>query len=336
MKLSIIVPVFNVEAYLHRCLQSLLDQNLEEEDYEIIVVNDGTPDNSMDIVEQFSKKHTNIVVFEQENKGLSGARNSGITLAKGKYVYFIDSDDYIASNTLHSVLSVMENNDLDILGFGTKTTTSLELLESTTTDFNAQDIEIQNGLDYIASHKYLNNVWWYFIKREFLLATEISFIEGVMLEDGIYTAELFSKAQKIAKINLDVYRYVQRETSIMHNKSEAHYNKLIADFEHIIFKYNDLVLKIQKNHPDHPSLKRLISRKESYIFFLIARIVKSNLSFQYLNTVLNRLKKNHLYPIYNFVDEDNKGIQYKILTFIFNRPLLLRMFLFFYRMLLKP
>ena len=281
MKLSIIVPVFNVEKYLTRCLQSLLSQGLNEEDYEIIIVNDGTPDNSMAIVEEFSIKHKNIVVFEQENRGLSGARNVGVTLAKGTYIYFIDSDDYIANNTLAVILSIMEAHTLDVLGFGTKTTTSLELHDSETKNINEKDIHIQNGLDYIASHKYLNNVWWYFIKRTFLLETKITFIEGVMLEDGIYTAELFSKAQRMSMIPLDVYRYVQHESSIMHNKSEVHYNKLIKDFEHIIFKYNDLVVQIQKDNPNHSSLKRLISRKESYIFFLIARIVKSNLPFRY-------------------------------------------------------
>ena len=156
-----------------------------------------------------------------------------------------------------------------------------------------------------------------------------------MLEDGIYTAELFSKAQRMSMIPLDVYRYVQHESSIMHNKSEVHYNKLIKDFEHIIFKYNDLVVQIQKDNPNHSSLKRLISRKESYIFFLIARIVKSNLPFRYLKTVLDRLKKIELYPINNFVNEDNRGIQFKILTFIFNRYNLLRPFMFFYRLIIK-
>lgn len=333
LKLSIVVPVYNVERYLSRCLESLLNQKLTEEDYEIIIVNDGTKDNSMSIVNDFALQHKNIVVFEQENKGLSGARNTGVNIAKGKYIYFIDSDDYVAANTLHKVLSIIEKNNLDLLGFSTQTTESLTLEQTETDVSNLDDIHIQNGLDYMATHNYMNNVWWYFIRRDFLLDTGITFIEGVMLEDGIYTAELFSKAKRMSYTPIDIYRYVQHNSSIMHNKSEAHYNKLIEDFEHIIFKFSDLVHSIQQKHPEHPSLRRLSARKESYVFFLIARIVQSNLPFHYLEAVLDRFKKIDVYPISKFISEDNNGLQFKILTFIFNRRTLLRIFMFFFRII---
>ena len=98
MKLSIIVPVYNVADYLPKCLDSLLVQDLSQNEYEIIVVNDGSTDNSGKIAEEYSKTYSNIILINQENQGLSGARNTGIQNAKGEYVQFVDSDDYLEPN----------------------------------------------------------------------------------------------------------------------------------------------------------------------------------------------------------------------------------------------
>ena len=94
--LSIIIPVYNVEKYIHRCLTSCCKQSdASLDEYEIIIINDGTPDNSMDVVYNIAKKYSNIVIFNQKNKGLSAARNQGLEIAKGEYVQFLDSDDWL-------------------------------------------------------------------------------------------------------------------------------------------------------------------------------------------------------------------------------------------------
>ena len=117
MKLSIIVPVYNVADFLTKCLESLLAQDLPQNEYEIIVVNDGSTDNSGEIAQQYADKYANIKLINQANQGLSGARNTGIKHAKGEHIQFVDSDDYIEENVLGGLMKQVEQEDLDVLRF---------------------------------------------------------------------------------------------------------------------------------------------------------------------------------------------------------------------------
>ena len=109
MKLSIIIPVYNVEQYVGRCLQSCLSQShVKADDYELVIVNDGTKDNSMQVVEEMTRGCTNITVINQHNQGLSMARNAGLKEAKGEYVWFVDSDDWIAEGSISKIAAKIE------------------------------------------------------------------------------------------------------------------------------------------------------------------------------------------------------------------------------------
>ena len=118
-RLSIIVPVYNVEKYIERCLLSLLNQDIPKSEYEIIVVNDGTPDNSADIAQSIADKNENIIVIHRENGGLSAARNTGMEHVHGEYVMFVDSDDYIEPNVLASIFKSANSGNVDMLAFST-------------------------------------------------------------------------------------------------------------------------------------------------------------------------------------------------------------------------
>ena len=117
MRLSIIIPAYNVDQYLDRCIESCESQDIHQNDYEIIIVNDGSCDKSLNIANALANKYSNVNVISQENQGLSIARNTGMTLAKGNYIWFVDSDDYIVKNCVGSVLALCEKNDLDIPSF---------------------------------------------------------------------------------------------------------------------------------------------------------------------------------------------------------------------------
>ena len=106
MKISLIVPVYNVEKYIEKCLLSCLKQDIPQSDYEIIVVNDGSPDSSLAIAERIAAAATNIIIVSQKNGGLSAARNTGLKIAKGDYIWFIDSDDTIKENCLKSIVLI--------------------------------------------------------------------------------------------------------------------------------------------------------------------------------------------------------------------------------------
>lgn len=117
MNLSIIIPIYNVEKYLSDCLNSVINQKKSDLTYEIIIVNDGTPDNSLKIAEDYAKSHNNITIISQENQGLGGARNTGLKAASGDYVWFIDSDDWINLNSL-LILEPFLKLQLDAITFG--------------------------------------------------------------------------------------------------------------------------------------------------------------------------------------------------------------------------
>jgi glycosyltransferase involved in cell wall biosynthesis len=117
MLLSVIIPVYNVENYLARCLDSILDQNLDFSNYEIILVNDGSQDKSLDVALEYQKKYSNIKVISQENQGSSVARNAGYALAIGDYLYFMDSDDYVETAVFKNLLDLAIKLKLDLIGF---------------------------------------------------------------------------------------------------------------------------------------------------------------------------------------------------------------------------
>ena len=121
MLLSIIIPVYKVERYIKATLQSVFNQNIDTTSYEVIVINDGTPDDSMSIVTEFSKKHENLFIISQANQGLSCARNAGLKRAKGDYVWFVDSDDTIVDNAI-AMFSSLTKMQADIYVFGLKKT----------------------------------------------------------------------------------------------------------------------------------------------------------------------------------------------------------------------
>ena len=118
-RLSIIIPVYNVEQYIRTCLESVYRQTLDDRTFEVILVNDGTRDNSFGVIADIVAEHSNIVVAEQENQGLSAARNTGMTRATGDYVLFLDSDDLLVDDSLAALLddAAGEQADLLIAGF---------------------------------------------------------------------------------------------------------------------------------------------------------------------------------------------------------------------------
>lgn len=114
MLLSIIIPVYKVEKYLRKCLDSCVNQDIPKDQYEIIAVNDGSPDNCQSILEEYEREYDNVRILKQENQGLSKARNNGLDIAKGDYVWFVDSDDWIEENCLSEIIAKLDNSP-DIL-----------------------------------------------------------------------------------------------------------------------------------------------------------------------------------------------------------------------------
>lgn len=215
MKLSIIIPVYNVEKYIDKCLLSCLSQDVPLTDYEIIIINDGTKDRSLEIAQERTKDVPNVTIFSQENAGLSAARNKGLSMAKGDYVWFVDSDDYIETRCLGGIFSVL-NESVDILQLqyryiyedGRPPKDAPKKIINNVC--SGREITLRGGLPAQAQLT--------IFRRSFLLDNNLLFEPGIYHEDSEFRPRAVYLAKRISSYNEIVYNYLIRTSgSIMSN-----------------------------------------------------------------------------------------------------------------------
>lgn len=232
-KISIIIPVYNVEDYLEECLDSIINQPLK--DIEIICVNDGSTDKSLDILKKYATKDKRIKVINQKNKGLSGARNSGLKIAIGKYVFFIDSDDYLLKDSLEKLYVKATKEDAQILIFSAiteprKLSNENKWLENRLTQPNKQYTKFSKDIIFneITARPF---VWNKLFKLEFLRNFNLTFDENVKFgEDQVFLLKTYSHVQRLFFFNHIAYVYrIDRVGSLMNTT------------------YNNLLYKIDKH-----------------------------------------------------------------------------------------
>lgn len=209
VKVSVIIPVYNVEKYIEQCVESVLNQTLKE--IEIIIVNDGTQDNSIQKIEKYMKDKR-IILINKENGGISSARNTGLKIAKGEYVSFIDSDDFIEPHMIEELYN--ESSGMDIVFSNFVRIDDEKNIEIDEQSF--KNLSVNEGI-YFYNIKY-GYVWNRIYNRNFLLKSNIKFIEGMLLEDLLFSLEVLSLAKKVKYINKNHYFYrIKRKGSIVDN-----------------------------------------------------------------------------------------------------------------------
>ena len=246
-KVSVILPIYNVEKYLRRCLDSLLCQTFT--DFEAICVNDGSPDKSLYILEEYASKDHRIKIVTQENQGLSMARNNGLKVAKGDYIYFLDSDDAIHQQLLEIAYHFASKHDADMVCFGYEKSDGIE--------YASKNINIEN-LKYKVTDKPLNlalsnskfripfNVWTKFYKKELL--DGIEFIQGILYEDYPHTYAILAKSPKTVSIDAKLYYYTLNMQSISNQKIAV---KQLESFR----KGIEFVINAYKDKPELNKIK---------------------------------------------------------------------------------
>lgn len=218
-RLSLILPVYNVERYLPKCIESCLNQDLPETEYEIIIVIDGSPDNSLAVAQQYQQKYSCISIVEQPNGGLSAARNTGLRHATGEYVWFVDSDDYINENILNGIVTQLKCDDLDALWIDWQDVNDKgEGIKPFAPHSFSKNISVMPGADFMAN--VLSNflfAWSFIYRRSFLLKNQLYFTEGMFYEDSDFAFRSLPIVQRIKKYNKVCYNYLQRTNSIVHH-----------------------------------------------------------------------------------------------------------------------
>lgn len=214
MKLSIILPVYGVANYLRKCVDSLLVQDIT--DYEIILVDDGSPDECPQICDEYAEKYDNIRVVHQKNAGLSAARNSGVKVATGDYIMFVDSDDYLQPNVLGTLLEQVGRDNLDVLRFryqNVRESGEAFLPYKDMTNYNDYSSSPTDGLTFLNERMSTQCYAWQFVLHREVVIQEL-FTPGIYFEDTDWTPRMLLRAKRVASTDLVVYNYLWREGSI--------------------------------------------------------------------------------------------------------------------------
>lgn len=287
-KFSIIVPVYNVEKYIKKCLDSVFAQT--EKDFEVIVVNDGTKDNSMDIVKDYK-----VTIINQENQGLSAARNNGLKKARGDYIIFLDSDDYLEKDTLKEIKKSL-TNDPDIVRFQIREV--FEFKEAI--DYEEQPFTNKSGeeaFSLIAKYHFVENAWCYAIKRSYYQKEKFTFRKGTIHEDYGLIPLVIIKANTVNSISYIGYNYVQRQGSIMSTRNYEKTKKKVAD---MYIHYQYLLKEANKLNIDTTIFKSFITNS------LIIKITELNTKDYHL--YLKKLRKE---KAFNNLLQDTKARKIK-------------------------
>ena len=321
-QISVVVPVYNVEKYLRECLDSLANQTFE--DFEVICVNDGSDDSSPDILEEYASEDERFKIVSQENKGLSGARNTGMNYIKGRYLLFLDSDDWLELNALELLYNHANalNSEMVIFPYRYFNQETKQYEENDFTKLNMFDSSVDNK-----NFNYKNipetvfripheSIKLYDVKTLKKLA--VKFPEGLNYEDAYFFYKIFFKLNKVSIIRTQIYNYRIRNDSICTTGTEKSFDifKILTSIEN--FLKED---EIYESFKDEFILFTVINLKFVYLRlderFRDRYLEKIKKNYEFFS--LNQVNKNHLATwhfddraFYQAIDVSNNGIEFEL------------------------
>ena len=331
IKLSIIVPIYGVEKYLRKCVDSLLTQDLPSSYYEIILVDDESPDACPQICDEYatksqesrtkSQEFPRVRVIHRKNGGLSAARNSGIEVAEGEYLMFVDSDDYIEPNVLCGLMAQVERDNLDVLRYrlqyvrikndGVSELTNERDYEvynpykSNPFKDNDYSEEVTDGVTFLNTRMSTACYAWAFILRRDLIinyqpssvthsTSNILFTEKIYFEDTDWTPRMLVKAQRVASTNTIVYNYLQRDGSITKAVNRSKQKKVLDDKMRLIGEMQRQSNELQSKGVNNAWYSRMIADTViSVIGILSVDFYAERKEY------LKQLEQMEIYPIYS-------------------------------------
>ena len=292
MKLSVIIPVYNTEKYIVKCLDSVANQTMK--DLEIIIVNDGSTDNSEKIITQWIENHknTDAKYFKKENGGLSDARNYGVTKANGKYICFLDSDDYLEED-LYSRLEKYMEQDIDLIKFKMETyKPNGELIEKMDGPI-FEKVTGQEAFEKLCTEdKFLEVACIYLYRRDFFIKEQFKYEIGAYHEDFGLTPWIMINAKSVVSTNEYGYCYLQRENSITTNKNPEKEQKKAYD----VLKYYDNAIKQIANAAVTENTKMLWKRYYTNSLILKAKTLDNQTQRDFIKEIKKRKVYKNIKP----------------------------------------
>lgn len=240
---SVVIPVYNVEQYLCECVDSVLNQTMQ--DFEIILVDDGATDSSGAICDRYGIQDPRIRVIYQENGGLSAARNTGLDAAAGEYVYFLDSDDYIAPHSLEVLTALAGQEQADVVFFdATVFFTDCEPDPKVYQYHRSRDYGAKNGrqmlLDLLDTDEYRTAVPLMLLRLDYMRRNQLRFRPGILHEDELFTFYVYNANGRIAHCHEELYARRMRQASIMTSASMVlRYESVLAIYYELSARYRN-------------------------------------------------------------------------------------------------
>jgi len=220
--LSYIIPLYNSAKWLSKCLCSVLNQDISEDEVEIICVNDGSPDNSAAMAREIAKEHPCIIVIDQENQGPSGARNTGMRAATGKYLCFVDPDDFVEPNVYGGLVRQMENEELDMLRFNYQVVNEkYEVIPKRPFEYKFDYTpQLMTGTQFLSERLDIAcNIWRYIYRRNIIVNNSIWCFVGDYYDDTPWLPLVLMKAERMNICDTVVYDYMERSDSLVNARS---------------------------------------------------------------------------------------------------------------------
>jgi glycosyltransferase involved in cell wall biosynthesis len=294
MKISIVIVAYNVEKYIEKCVLSCVAQNLEKHKFEIVIVNDGSTDGTQDILERLQIEYKSLVVIHQTNQGVGEARNIGLQVCTGDYVWFVDGDDYIETNCLASIYNQIAEDDLDALVVDYKAVDHDEVVLNT--KFHPKlNSHIQSGSAYYKEY-YVDSYFWLFVfKKKLFVNNNLRFLKRFKMQDSELLPKVLQVTQRLGYKNSFCYYYVQHPKSSTNSQSGSeryfYFESIIAVRESFRSYLKDI------RAIDEDLSKGLQKKLETIDKVVFNHLLYFKYESNGLNKILHLLKSNDLYPI---------------------------------------
>ena len=315
LKLSIIIPMYNAEKYIGICLDSILDSSLIKEEYEIVIVNDGSKDKSPEIAQDYALKYSNVTYLTQENQGQSTARNYGIKTCKGEYIWCVDADDKVISEKLPKIIEALdEYRDLDILAIQLQNVTEEgQYLDLECSQPTLEHNKVLSGVEAILSGYNPSSICALITKKQLFIDNNIFFVKGITHQDVELTYRLMPCATKVVFSDITPYLYIYHPNSTSNSIVPEKKIKYIKDDIYIINSFRRLALSFKDINPQLYSV--ICNRSQNVLFGLVYSLYKNKKEWGKLginSVIIDELRKEQLYPMKGHFDSLKKSLFVKL------------------------
>ena len=297
-KLSIIIPMYNAEKYIANCLDSIINSDLPKDEYEVIVVNDGSKDKGPEIAKDYVSKNKNFIYLAQDNQGQSVARNYGIEKSSGEYIWFVDSDDKIDQKITPIFYDIEKIGKPDVFSFFLKYVSESGEFLTKAFHFPGDYNRLMSGREAILSDFMPSSVCVYFMKRSLIIDNGLRFYPGIYHQDSEFSYKMMAKAQSVYFSEHVPYIYIKHPNSVVTSTSNEKILKKELDDIIIMNSFQKLASELADS--DAELSKKINEHVDGMAFGIVYQMYKNRKKWKPMRMnaqILMELRENHYYPL---------------------------------------